>query len=166
MDVFISHAHVDLPFAQYLHRHLSQEGLNVYLATVSMAPGEQWKQAILDRLRSSTWVICLASRAACESHWVMQEMGVAIGANKKLVPIIWDVLPQELPGWMREYQAVNLGGANQEEARVAIERISETHQIREEKGCNYFGCARRGIDAFWGVMHEWIARWKLMAANG
>ena len=148
MDVFISHAHVDLPFAQYLHRHLSQEGLNVYLATVSMAPGEQWKQAILDRLRSSTWVICLASRAACESHWVMQEMGVAIGANKKLVPIIWDVLPQELPGWMREYQAVNLGGANQEEARVAIERISETIKSEKQKGVVILGMVIAGLVLF------------------
>ena len=88
MDVFISHAQADLPLAQFLHRHLSQEGLSAYLATVSMAPGEQWRQVILDNLRSSTWVICLASRAACESQWVMQEMGVAIGANKKLIPPI------------------------------------------------------------------------------
>ncbi len=148
MDVFISHAQVDLPLAQYLHRHLSQEGLSVYLATVSMAPGEQWKQAILESLRSSTWVICLASRAACESHWVMQEMGVAIGANKKLVPIIWDVSPQQLPGWMREYQAVNLGGTNQEEARAAIERISETIKSEKKKGVIILGMLVAGLMLF------------------
>ena len=148
MDVFISHAHVDLPLAEYLHRHLSQEGLNVYLATVSMAPGEQWKQVILDSLRSSTWVICLASRAACESHWVMQEMGVAIGADKKLVPIIWDVSPQELPGWMREYQAVNLGGASQEEALAAIERISETIKSEKKKGVVILGMLVAGLMLF------------------
>jgi hypothetical protein len=148
MDVFISHAQVDLPLAQFLHRHLSQEGLSAYLATVSMAPGEQWKQVILDNLRSSTWVICLASRAACESHWVMQEMGVAIGANKKLVPIVWDVSPQELPGWMREYQAVNLGGANQEEARAAIERISETIKSEKQKGVVILGMVIAGLMLF------------------
>ena len=148
MDVFISHAQVDLPLAQYLHRHLSQEGLSAYLATVSMAPGEQWKQVILDNLRSSTWVICLASRAACESHWVMQEMGVAIGANKKLVPIVWDVSPEELPGWMREYQAVNLGGANQEEARAAIDRISETIKSEKQKGVVILGMVIAGLMLF------------------
>jgi TIR domain len=148
MDVFISHAQADLPLAQFLHRHLSQEGLSAYLATVSMAPGEQWKQVILDNLRSSTWVICLASRAACESHWVMQEMGVAIGANKKLVPIVWDISPQELPGWMREYQAVNLGGANQEVARAAIERISETIKSEKQKGLVILGMVIAGLMLF------------------
>jgi hypothetical protein len=148
MDVFISHAQADLPLAQFLHRHLSQEGLSAYLATVSMVPGEQWKQVILDNLRSSTWVICLASRAACESHWVMQEMGVAIGANKKLVPIVWDVSPQELPGWMREYQAVNLGGANQEVARAAIERISETIKSEKQKGLVILGMVIAGLMLF------------------
>lgn len=148
MDVFISHAQADLPLAQFLHRHLSQEGLSAYLATVSMAPGEKWRQVILDNLRSSTWVICLASRAACESHWVMQEMGVAIGANKKLVPIVWDVPPHELPGWMREYQAVNLGGANQEEARAAIDRISETIKSEKQKGVVILGMVIAGLMVF------------------
>ena len=148
MDVFISHAQADLPLAQFLHRHLSQEGLSAYLATVSMAPGEKWRQVILDNLRSSTWVICLASRAACESHWGMQEMGVAIGANKKLVPIVWDVASHELPGWMREYQAVNLGGANQEEARAAIDRISETIKSEKQKGVVILGMVIAGLMVF------------------
>lgn len=148
MDVFISHAQVDLPLAQYLHRHLSQEGLSVYLATVSMAPGEQWKQAILDNLRSATWVVCLASRAACESEWVMQEMGIAIGSNKKLVPIVWDISPQELPGWMRGYQAVNLGEANQEEARAAVEKISEAIKSEKQKGVLILGMVIAGLMVF------------------
>ena len=78
----------------------------------------------------------------------MQEMGVAIGANKKLVPIIWDVLPQELPGWMREYQAVNLGGTNQEDARAAIERISETIKSEKKKGVIILGMLVAGLMLF------------------
>ena len=41
-DVFISHAAADSHFAEFLHRHLTQEGLSVYLASVSMPPGERW----------------------------------------------------------------------------------------------------------------------------
>jgi TIR domain len=97
-DVFISHAAADSPFAEFLHRHLTQEGLSVYLASVSMPPGERWMPHIMDNLRSSTWVLCLASRTACASPWVMQEMGAAVAGNKKLVPIIWDQQPDALPG--------------------------------------------------------------------
>lgn len=133
-DVFISHAQADLPFAEFLRRHLSQESLTVYLASVSMQPGERWMPVILDNLRASTWVLCLASRAACQSQWVMQEMGVAIGANKKLVPIVWDQAPEALPGWMRQYQAVNLGGMSQEEAKISIARIAEAIKTDKQKG--------------------------------
>src|SRR3989338_8840867 len=76
-DVFISHAAADSPLAEFLHRHLTQEGLSVYLASVSMPPGERWMPHIMDNLRGSTWVLCLASRAACASPWGMQEMGAA-----------------------------------------------------------------------------------------
>lgn len=109
-DVFISHASDDLPLAEFLHRHLLQEGLNPYLASVSMPPGERWMPHIMESLKSSTWVLCLASRAACASPWVMQEMGAAVSGNKKLIPIVWDQTPESLPGWMRQYQAVNLAG--------------------------------------------------------
>lgn len=147
-DVFISHAQADLPLAEYLHRHLTQEGLSVYLASVSMAPGEKWMPAILSNLRSSTWVICLASRAACESHWVMQEMGVAIGANKKLVPFVWDIAPNALPGWMQQYQAVNLGGASQEEAKAAIMRVADTIKSEKQQGLAILGLLVAGLMLF------------------
>lgn len=147
-DVFISHAKADQPLAEFLHRHLTQEGISTYLASVSMSPGEQWMPAILDNLRSSTWVICLASRAACESHWVMQEMGVAIGVNKKLVPIVWDIHPDALPGWMRQYQTVNLAGANREEAQVAIGRIANTIKAEKQKGLAILGLIIAGLVLF------------------
>lgn len=147
-DVFISHAQVDFPLADYLHRHLTQEGLSVYLASVSMQPGERWQKSILDNLRSSTWVICLASKAACESHWVMQEMGVAIGANKKLVPIVWEIPPNALPGWMQQYQAVNLSGASQDEAMTEILRISGAIKSEKQKGLAILGFVVAGLMLF------------------
>ena len=147
-DVFISHATADLPFAEFLHRHLLQEGLSVYLASVSMPPGERWMPHIMDNLRSSTWVLCLASRAACASPWVMQEMGAAVAGNKKLVPIIWDQPPDLLPGWMKQYQAVNLAGRGQEEAMAAIGRIAETIKAEKQKGLVILGLLVAGLVAF------------------
>jgi len=146
-DVFISHAQADLPLAEFLHRHMSQEGLSVYLASMSIQPGEQWMPAIMENLRASTWVLCLASRAVSASPWVMQEMGVAIGANKKLVPIVWDQPPESLPGWMRQYQAVNLG-VNQQEAKAAIGRIAETIKAEKQKGLFILGLLVAGLALF------------------
>ena len=147
-DVFISHAQADLPFAEFLHRHMSQEGLSVYLASVSMQPGERWMPAIMQNLRSSTWVLCLASRAACASPWVMQEMGMAVGTNKKLVPIVWDQPPEALPGWMRQYQAVDLRGASHEAAIAAISRIAEAIKAENQRGLFILGLLVAGLALF------------------
>lgn len=147
-DVFISHAEIDAPLAEFLHRHLAQEGLSVYLASVSMPPGERWMPTILDNLRDSTWVICLASRAACVSPWVMQEMGVAIAGKKKLVPIVWDQPPDALPGWMQQYQAVNLGGSGQEAAMAAVGRIAEAIKAEKQKGLLILGLIVAGLVVF------------------
>lgn len=146
-DVFISHAAADLPLAEFLHRHLVQKGLSVYLASVSMPLGERWMPHIMDNLRSSTWVLCLVSRAACASPWVMQEMGAAVAGNKKLVPIIWDQPPDSLPGWMKQYQAVNLAGRRQEEAMSAIGHIAETIKTEKQKGFVILGLLVAGLVA-------------------
>jgi hypothetical protein len=147
-DVFISHAAADLRLAEFLHRHLTQEGLSAYLASVSMPPGEHWMPHIMDNLRGSTWVLCLASRAACASPWVMQEMGAAVAGNKRLVPIIWDQSPDSLPGWMKQYQAVDLAGRGQEEAMAAIGRVAETIKAEKQKGMLILGLIFAGLVAF------------------
>jgi len=131
VDVFISHATEDAPFAEFLARHLQQEGLAVFLASASIPAGAKWMPNIVENLRQSKWVLCLASRAACRSPWVMQEMGVAIGANKRLVPIIWDIQRTMLPGWMQQFEPVNLAGASQQDVLASMSHIAAS--IKEEK---------------------------------
>ena len=147
-DVFISHAATDLPLAEFLHRHLTEAGLSVYLASVSMPPGECWMPHIMDDLRNSTWVLCLASRAACVSPWVLQEMGAAVSGNRKLVPIIWDQPPESRPGWMKQYQAVNRAGHGQEEAMAAIGRIAGAIKTEKQKGLLIVGLIVAGLVVF------------------
>jgi TIR domain len=138
VDVFISYSNADQQFAEFMHSHLTTEGFSVYLASLAVKPGEKWMPAILENLKSSQWVLCLTSRSACISPWVMQEMGVAIGANKKLVPIVWDQSPNELPAWMRQYQAVDLGH-NEATARAAIERIADLIKTDKQRGLLILG---------------------------
>jgi hypothetical protein len=132
-DIFISHASDDQQFAEFMYRHLTAEGFSVYLATFAIKLGEKWKPNILENLKSSNWVLCLASRSACASPWVMQEMGFAIGTNKKLIPILWDQSPNELPAWMQEYQAVDLG-RSEATVRAAIECISASIKADKQNG--------------------------------
>lgn len=130
-DVFISYSNDDERFARFLHRHLRAENLNVFLASVSLAPGKKWSTAVLEALRNSKWVFFLASRAACSSAYVQQEMGAAIIVRKKLIPIVWDMSPSELPGWTKEFHAINLAGATVEEVQQHLSGIAS--KIKTDK---------------------------------
>ena len=130
-DCFISHASVDAAFASSVMRHLKTHDLDVFLAPVSIGPGERWSPAILQALRNSKWVIFLASKAACQSAFVQQEVGGAIVANKSLVPVVWDMSPDELPAWAKQHQALDLRGMSVADIATAMSSIGQ--RIRQDR---------------------------------
>ena len=130
-DIFISYSSSDEKFARFLHHHLHAEQLTVFLAAVSLSPGQRWSPEILRALDTSTWVLFLGSRAACKSPWVQQELGIALASQKKLIPIVWDMPPSELPGWVSQIQALDLAGASPEEVQRQIVAIAE--RIKADK---------------------------------
>ena len=117
--------------ADFVCRELGSHGLDVFMASGSLIVGEHWSDAIRANLRASNWVLFLASKAACASPWVQQELGMAIAQSKTLIPIVWDMEPHELPGWVAESQALNLRGAPIEQLREQMGAIAE--QIKQQK---------------------------------
>ena len=130
-DIFISYSTVDAEAAQFIHRNLVEQGTSAFLAATSLQPGQQWSAEILEALRGSDTVLFLASRSACASPWVQQELGYAVGAKKKIIPIIWDIKPTELPGWVSGYQALDLSRHSPEEVREEVAAIAE--RIKTDK---------------------------------
>jgi hypothetical protein len=124
-EIFISYSTADAEAARFIHRNLLEQGVSAFLAAASLQPGQQWSPEILDALRGADTVLFLASKSACASPWVQQELGYAIGAKKKLIPIIWDMKPTELPGWVSGYQALDLCRHSPEEVRQEVAAIAE-----------------------------------------
>jgi hypothetical protein len=124
-DVFISYSTQDSKIAQFIYRHLNLENLSTFLAQISLEPGQKWEEEILRKLKESQWVLFLASISACSSPIVHQEMGVALGTGKQIVPIVWDMDPADLPGWLAGYQALDLRKLSLEEANMRISNIAK-----------------------------------------
>ncbi len=128
-DVFISYTGADAQLARHVHEYLKKLGLDVFMAEVSLQPGQQWSQVIWSSLRASDWVLVLASKRACASPYVQQEFGIAVGSGiggsgKTIVPVVWDMDPSNLPGWMSRFQAIDLranllGGISESLDRIA-----------------------------------------------
>lgn len=119
-DCFISYSTADAAFARAVHQDLSAQGVDVFMAAISLQPGDRWSEKIRSALASSGWVILLASRAACASPWVQQEIGAAVDAPKTLVPVVWDMSPSDLPAWAGQRQALDIRGLTAQQIQDRI----------------------------------------------
>ena len=130
-DCFISYSTNDEPFAIAVHRDLTAHGLSVFTAKISLRPGDCWSERTLEALKQSTWVIFLASKSACSSPYVQQEIGGALIAQKKLIPVVWQMAPADLPGWLNQTQALDI--RNQTPAQIRTRIIALAEQMRATK---------------------------------
>lgn len=128
-DCFISYANEDSKLAEAVKAVLEARGVSVFMASVSLKPGDEWGKEIKRSLLNSHCVIFLASRRACESPFVLQELGMALGASKKVIPVVWDIDPSELPGWIPHYQAIDVRGGTMSELTTRIDEVAKSIQI-------------------------------------
>jgi len=121
-DVFISYSAKDKKLAEQIHQMVEDIGYNVFMASTSLRVGEVWSSAILDDLQEAKIVIFIASKHACKSPYVLQEVGHAIGEDKILFPLLIDITPEQLPGWLKDYYAVDIRQAGIKEIETELRR--------------------------------------------
>lgn len=144
-DVFISYSAKDENLAQFVREHLRRQDLDVFLASVSLNAGEHWTPQIVEALRNSEWVFLLASKNALASANVQQEVGGAIFGKKKLVPIMWDVQPSDLPRWVSDYQGLILAGATLDNINLQVAQLAAHVKANKVKGQLVAGAVFAGL---------------------
>jgi len=93
--------------------------------------------------------VLLASRAACQSAFVQQELGGAVYGGKRIIPIVWDMPSSDLPGWAAQYQAVDLRGATPQTLSAKINGLAK--DIKADKNT---GLLVAGAVLFWLVLSK------------
>lgn len=124
-NVFISYSTHDEHIAKQIHQALTSVNVDTFLAGISIEPGSNWTKTVFDALRDSEWVFFIASKSACASHAVQQELGASLVQNKSIIPILIDISPSELPGWVGQHQAID--------ARKDSDHLNQTIQAIGEK---------------------------------
>ncbi len=144
-DVFISYSAKDEGLAQFVREHLVRKELDVFLASISLKTGEHWTPQIIEALRNSDWVFLLASKNALASPNVQQEVGGALFGKKKLVPIMWDVQPHDLPRWVADFQGLILTGTTMENINHQVSQLAEKVKADKVKGQLVAGVVFAGL---------------------
>lgn len=124
-SAFISYSRKDEGIAKQLHRAMTCMGIPTFMAGISIEPGEQWTKKIFNSLKDANWVFFIASKNSCNSPAVQQELGASLIQQKIIIPILIDITPDELPGWVNRHQAID--------PKQAPEILHKTLEVVAEK---------------------------------
>ena len=106
-DVFISYSRPDHALAKALAADLSAKGLAVWWDS-ELLSGEDFRAAILARLRQAKAVIVIWSHQSVGSRWVCEEAEEAAQANKLIAVGAPKFDPGEIPLGLRSFQVVSI----------------------------------------------------------
>jgi hypothetical protein len=97
MKVFISHSSLDQYVARTISSELERRGIETFLDAKDIETGDSLDDSIDGQLKDCDELLMLLSPAALKSHWVLLEVGGAKALNKRLIPILIHVGPNDLP---------------------------------------------------------------------
>lgn len=88
LKVFLSYSSKDRVIAGGYKSYLeAYYGFQVFVAHDDNTPSTKWSESIQENLKSSDVFVVLISKDSKESQFVNQEIGVALGLEKKIFPI-------------------------------------------------------------------------------
>lgn len=127
-SAFISYSSEDESIASKLHNALVRMGIPTFMAGISIDAGKDWTSEIFENLKEAQWIFFVATQSSCSSQAVQQELGASILDNKTIIPILVGITPEELPGWISRYQAIDIK-QTPELLHKTIETIAEKIKI-------------------------------------
>jgi len=90
-DVFISYSTKNLHVVDWARATLAQPGVTeVFAAEYSVLPSQVLNDEILQAIRTCDLFVLLWTHDARASDYVPQEIGIAVGCNKTILPVVME----------------------------------------------------------------------------
>lgn len=107
LKVFISYSTKDIQIVDFVRSILAGAPVEVFVAEYSVAPGTPLSPAIVTAIKQCNLFILLWSHNSRTSEWVPQEIGIAKGENKQIIPVV--LQPDlHLPGFISELKYLDV----------------------------------------------------------
>jgi len=132
VKVFISYSTTDTWIARKICEDLGRIGVEVFLDSKDIESGDDVEEAVRQHLVTSDELLLLVSSASLSSHWVMMEVGAARTLGKRLVPVLINVSPNELPQPFNRHLARDLNQIERYYAEIT-ERSRSTTELPPER---------------------------------
>ena len=87
-QIFLSHSNQDRVLCEWLKQSAARAGIDLYLAEHDVQAGEHLANTIRSAIKGSDAVVVLLSTASVDSSYVNQEIGLALEAEKVIIPLV------------------------------------------------------------------------------
>jgi predicted nucleotide-binding protein len=123
---FFSYARADAPIVRTFAQHLRAAGINVFLDTEFLKPGERFEKVILEKVRSADALVFFVSPSSLQSKWVETELlAFSDSSNKLIIPVLINgARYADLPLRLARYQGVVVG--DDAAVPVVASRLADT----------------------------------------
>ncbi len=125
MRAFISHASRDELAVDVVREQVHALGVEVYLAEHDQRAGERLSQKVEKALRESDIVIAVLTPAGYDSRYVQQELGLARGTGRLVVPLVHPAIVGEDLGLLNDIEYIVFDPSRPQEGLASLtERVA------------------------------------------
>lgn len=94
--VFISHASTDMWVARQIQRCVKACGADTFLDCEHIEHGDDFEERIIEEANDSTELLILFTPTARDRKYVWMEIGMFLGARKRIVGVLYGVTKEEI----------------------------------------------------------------------
>lgn len=106
-DLFLSFGSPDRREAEELARRIRRRGLRLFFSDESILAGDDFRNQIRKAVRNSQEMVTLATPRSIDREWVRNEWSLAMAMEKRIVPVLHDLDPGQLPDILRDRQSIS-----------------------------------------------------------
>jgi len=117
--VFLSYPSKQKDLAEYVAGQLRVMGIESGNLYDEAAEGGNIRDEIKRRIQDSEVVIALVTPDSLRSDWLSYEMGVALGLDRRVIPILMDVTADQLPKQISDHLTIRLEELDRVRAMVS-----------------------------------------------
>jgi len=134
-SVFVSYSTKDIETIKpILQQMQSIQGLTIFFADRSLNPGDLISQRIIQSIKVADVFIVFYSESALQSSYVQQEIGVARGQEKIIIPILLDqTKPSGMIATNVHYLDIHEADKEDHEKQKLFQFLSQSIQYKTQK---------------------------------
>ena len=109
-----------VPLVSTWVRVVSTTDSHTFYQAQSLNHGEDWKKRIIKEIKNSSNFLFLATPNSIQSDACKHEIGIALGNDIPIIPILYGIDSSELPDWISDFHGVKVEKDNIEDLRRCL----------------------------------------------